>query len=196
LLKEFHRLSSSDSGTNKLAERPHQFRDRKVTKNQSILVPRVSSERREYVPIGFIGPEYIATDSSQVIYDAEPYLFGVISSRMHMSWLRAVGGKLEDRLRYSKNIVYNNFPFPDITDDQKKTITNQVYNILDERERYPEKTMAELYDPEKMPESLRDAHQYLDEVIDKIYRSKSFKDDNERLEHLFTLYEEMVKKEK
>jgi hypothetical protein len=112
-----------------------------------------------------------------------------------MVWVRAVGGKLKTDYRYSKNVVYNTFPFPAITEEQKKIITHQVHNILDEREKHSEKTMAELYDPEKMPDGLRDAHYLLDEVIDKIYRQKPFENDEERLAHLFTLYESMIRKE-
>jgi hypothetical protein len=111
-------------------------------------------------------------------------------------WVRAVGGKLEDRLRYSKNVIYNTFPFPKITEQQKEVITKQVYNILDEREKYPGKTLAELYDTKKMPYNLKQAHEFLDEVIDRIYRVKPFENDEERLAHLFKLYEEMVEKEK
>lgn len=193
---KIHRLSSDDKGTNKLARRSHQFRDRNVTKQISIIIPSVSSERREYIPIGFVDKNTIVTNSAQVIYDSEPYVFGIITSRMHMVWVRAVSGRLKTDLRYSAEISYNTFPLPKLTQTQKDQIENNVRNILDERERYPEKTMAELYNPDKMPDGLREAHQYLDELVDKIYRQKPFENDEERLAHLFRLYEEMINRDK
>lgn len=181
----------------KLAETPHLFAQ--ITQNMScdnIVIPRVSSEKRNIIPIGIIKKGNIITDSLYVLPLQELYLFGVLNSRMHMIWVRYIGGKLETRLSYSKDIVYNNFPFPKITQKQKEIIINQVYNILDEREKYPGKTLAELYDPEKMPHTLKQAHEFLDEVIDRIYRVKPFENDEERLAHLFKLYEEMVEEEK
>jgi hypothetical protein len=106
--------------------------------------------------------------------------------------MNAVGGKLKTDYRYSKNLVYNTFPFPNITEKQKESLATHVYNILEEREKYPEKTMAELYDPDKMPDGLREAHKYLDQAIDQVYRSKPFESDEDRLAHLFKLYEEMI----
>lgn len=191
-----HRLSSKDKGTNKLAIRYFQFRDLKETKYQSLIIPRVSSENRYYIPISFIDSKMIASDSTLVVYDCDLNIFGVISSKMHMVWVRAVGGKLKTDYRYSKNVIYNTFPFPKINEQQKTVIANQVYNILDERAKYPGKTLADLYDVEKMPHSLKQTHEFLDEVIDKIYRVKSFENDEERLTHLFKLYEEMIEKEK
>lgn len=184
------RLNSSRP---KLAEIPHLFAQITQPENINyILIPRHSSENREYVPMGFFASAEIAHDSCLIVPANDLYLFGVLTSRMHMAWLRAVGGKLETRLRYSKDIVYNTFPFPKITPQQKEAITGHVYNILEERERHPNKTMAELYDPDKMPEGLRQAHQYLDTAIDQIYRNKPFESDEERLAHLFKLYEEMI----
>ena len=115
---------------------------------------------------------------------------------MHTVWLKAVGGKLETRLRYSKEVVYNNFPFPDITAQQKDQINIYVFEIIDEREKYPEKTLAEMYDPEKMPLGLKKAHEFLDEVIERIYQKKPFESDEERLTCLFEHYERMIKAEK
>ena len=189
-----HRLASKDKGTNKLSLRPHQFRDRNV--GNSIIIPRVSSERREYIPIGFLDKNSIISDSALAIYEAEPWIFAVLTSKIHMLWVRAVGGRLKTDLRYSAEICYNTFPFPDISEKQKQSLTNYVYNILAERERHSEKTMAELYKPNKMPAGLKKAHQELDFAIELCYRSKPFTSDEERLEHLFKLYEEMVNNEK
>ncbi len=161
----------------------------------NIVVPRVSSERREYVPIGFADKNQVISDSCQIVPATETYVFGILTSRMHMVWLRAVGGKMKTDYRYSKNIVYNTFPFPDITPKQKESLEVHVRNILNERERYPEKTMADLYDPDKMPDGLREAHKYLDLAIDQIYRSKPFESDEDRLAHLFKLYEGMIARE-
>lgn len=187
-----HRLNSKDKGTNKLAQRSHQFRDRNETKTFSIIIPRVSSERREYIPCGFLDNTAIISDSALAIYDAEPWVFGVVTSRMHMVWVRAVAGKLETRLRYSAELCYNTFPFPDISDKQKKIIEVYVNNVLQEREKHSDKTMAELYDPDKMPQGLRDAHHSLDLAIEKCYRSAPFENDEKRLEHLFKRYEIMT----
>src|SRR5690606_7476630 len=118
-----HRIKSKDKGTNKLAERAHQFRDRNVPQDSQIIIPSVSSERREYVPIGFLYSDAIISNSAQAIYDAPPWLLGVLTSRMHMTWIKAVGGKLENRYRYSKDIIYNNFPFPPISERRKQEIT-------------------------------------------------------------------------
>ena len=112
-----------------------------------------------------------------------------------MVWVRAVGGKLKTDIRYSSALCYNTFPFPNITEKQKESLTTHVYNILEEREKYPEKTMADLYDPDKMPSGLQEAHKYLDSAIDQIYRSKPFESDEDRLAHLFKLYEEMITSE-
>ncbi len=190
------RLNAEDVCIQKLASRPHQFRDIKESNSHSIIVPVVSSERREYIPCGFLDREYIITNSAQAIYDAEPWVFGVVTSRMHMVWVRAVAGRLKTDYRYSAELCYNTFPFPDITDKQKKNIEYYVNNILAEREKHSDKTMAELYDPDKMPQGLREAHHSLDIAIEKCYRSTPFESDEKRLEHLFKLYEIMTNPDK
>lgn len=187
-----HRLKSKDSGTNKLAEKSHQFRDRKTCTNVAIIVPSVSSERREYIPIGFLDSNSIVTNSAQVIYDPEPWIFGVITSKIHMAWVRAVGGRLKTDYRYSKKICYNTFPFPKISEQKKSVITQCVFKILEEREKNSEKSLAYLYDPDKMPIGLRKAHEELDSVIDRCYSKRNFNSDEERLECLFDLYEKMI----
>lgn len=188
-----NRASSKDPSYNILADRPHQFRDLKETKTNSILIPIVSSENREYIPISIVNHEVIIPNSAQVIYDVEIWVFGIVSSLMHMVWMRTVAGKLEERYRYSKNVVYNTFPFPNISQKQKDEITELVFAILDEREKHSQKTLAQLYDPDKMPEGLRKAHHALDIAIEKCYRTKPFESDEERLEYLFKMYEEMTK---
>jgi hypothetical protein len=190
-----HRLNSKDKGTQKLASRSHQFRDLNESKKLSIIVPSVSSERRKYIPCGFIQNDEVISNSAQAIYDPEPWVIGVITSYIHMLWIRAVGGKLETRIRYSKDVCYNTFPFPNISEKQKEMLIEHTFNILEEREKHSEKTLAELYDPDKMPEGLKKAHHELDLAIERCYRNKPFESDEERLEYLFRLYEEMIKKE-
>lgn len=179
-----------------LIKKPFQFRYIHEAKNNLIILPRVSSERRKYIPFGFLSKDYIVSDSAQVIYDPEPYILGVIMSLMHMSWVKKTGGYLGTSIRYSSAPCYNTFPFPDISQKQKDTITELVFNILDEREKHSEKTLAQLYDPDKMPAGLREAHHRLDLAIEQCYRKKPFESDEERLEYLFKMYEKMVGDEK
>ena len=187
-----HRADSKDKGTNKLAQRSHQFRDTNEAVAYQIIIPSVSSERREYIPCGFLNKDTIISNSAQVIYDPELWVFGVVTSRMHMVWVRAVAGRLKTDYRYSAELCYNTFPFPDITDKQKQIIEMHVNNILAEREKHSDKTMAELYDPDKMPQGLREAHHSLDLAIEKCYRQAPFESDEKRLEHLFKRYEIMT----
>lgn len=186
------RNSSTEKSTRAMADFPHRYYFLAHKETNSIIIPRTSSENRDYIPMGFLDNKTIISDAAQVIYNAEPYIFAILNSRMHMTWVRAVGGRLKTDLRYSSALCYNTFPFPDITAKQKESLTTHVYNILEEREKYPEKTMADLYDPDKMPDGLRDAHHYLDLAVDQIYRSRPFESDEDRLTHLFKLYEEMI----
>lgn len=178
-----------------LVDRPHQFRYRKVAQKLSIAIPCTSTERREYLPMDIFNSDCILDNSVQALYDPEIYIFGLIASRMHMTWCRAVAGQLETRIRYSAVIVYNNFPVPTLSENLKHSIEKQVFAVLDARENHPEKTLSDMYDPEKMPDDLRLAHQELDDAVDKLYRKKPFANDEERLAYLFSLYEEMVDKE-
>jgi type I restriction-modification system DNA methylase subunit len=191
---ESHRLNSKDAGTNKLAQRSHQFRDRNTAKENQLIVPSVSSESRQYIPCGYLDFNVVISNSAQVVYDAEPYMFAIINSRMHMVWVRNVGGKLKTDYRYSKNICYNTFPFPEISQKQKEQLNLHVFEVLEEREKHSGKTMAQLYDPNKMPKGLKEAHHQLDLAIERCYRLKPFESDTERLEYLFREYEKMIDK--
>ena len=188
------RLNSSRP---QLAEIPHLFAQITQPPNSDfIFIPRHSSEEREYIPLGFFDSQKKASDSALIIGTSQPWLFGILHSKMHMVWVDAVGGKLETRYRYSAKLCYNTFPFPDISEKQKLTINEYVFAILDERAKYPEKTMAWLYNPETMPKELKQAHQNLDRAIEEIYRmGNPFTSDAERLEHLFKRYDEMTKKD-
>lgn len=186
------RLATKDKCIQKLATRPHQFRDMREAKTFSIIVPVVSSERRKYIPIGFLTKDVIISNSAQAVYDAEPWIFGVLTSQMHMVWVRAVGGRLKTDYRYSAELCYNTFPFPKISEQQKKRIELCVNEILRARAKHSEQTMAELYDPDKMPEDLLKAHQSLDAVIEACYKKRPFDNDEQRLAHLFKMYEMMT----
>ncbi len=187
------RSKSTEKSTRELAKNPNHFYFFSHLNSDSILVPRHSSERRIYIPIGLFDSNTIIADSALAIYNAKPWIFGVISSKMHMTWVRAVGGKLKTDYRYSGKLCYNTFPFPDVSLKEKEKINLHVLSVLEEREKHPEKTMAQLYDPDKMPAGLRQAHKELDEAIERCYRLKPFENDTERLEYLFKEYEKMVK---
>lgn len=158
-----------------------------------VIVPTISSERRKYFPCGILTSETVISNTAQAIYDFEPYIFGILSSTMMKLWVEAVGGKFENRYIFSSTLCYNTFPFPDITLKQKENLNLYVFAILDERAKHPEKTMAQLYDPDKMPKSLKLAHEELDRAVEQCYRLQPFTSDTERLEYLFKLYEEMTK---
>jgi len=177
------------------AHRPHQFCMVNTAKNTQIVLPRVSSVRREYIPMAFLEKSNIISDAAQVILDAEPYLFGVLNSKIHMAWVRSLAGKLKNDFRYSAGICWYSFPFPKISNKRNQEITQCVFRILEEREKNSDKTLAQLYDPDKMPEDLREAHRQNDLAIERCYRSKPFESDEERLEYLFKLYEKMIAEE-
>ncbi|MDN5128686.1 N-6 DNA methylase [Aliarcobacter butzleri] len=186
------RKSSKAQSTVKRANIPHKYESISYNHSISIVIPRVSSERRKYIPIGYVDEDTVVLDSAQAIYNAEPWIFGVLNSFIHNLWMRTVGGKLKLDYRYSSVLCYNTFPFPDISQKQKDEITELVFAILDEREKHSQKTLAQLYDPDKMPEGLKKAHHNLDIAIEQCYRSKPFESDEERLEYLFKMYEEMT----
>jgi type I restriction-modification system DNA methylase subunit len=189
------RVSSKAKTTNGYSSIPHKFAQRAHKDVGAIIIPAVSSERRDYIPIGFMNENTIISNRAFVIYSHVPEVFGIISSRLHMVWVRAVAGRLETRINYSSGICYNTFPFPSISAQRKNEITQSVFRILEERERHSDKTLAELYDPDKMPEGLREAHLQNDIIIEKCYRSAPFNSDEERLEYLFKLYEKMIAEE-
>lgn len=181
----------------RLAERPHQFREHYHISERSkekILVPRVSSERREYIPIGYVDKDTIISDSAFAVYDAEKWLFALLTSKMHNLWVRAVGGRLKTDIRYSATLCYNTFPFPKLTEAQKKELSILADNIITVREENYFLTLGEMYNPETMPEDLRKAHHQLGLAVERIYRPEPFASDEERLAHLFKLYAKMTKK--
>ncbi len=191
------RMESKKGATNKDAQRPYQFSEiRYIEGTASIIVPRHSSENRDYIPIGYFekDEQVVIPDSAFAVYNAELWLFGVLTSKMHNIWVRAVGGALETRIRYSATLCYNTFPFPKISAEQKEELTALAREVLGVRAEHIEMTLGEMYNPETMPVDLRLAHQALDAAIERCYRPEPFLSDEERLEYLFKLYERMTKK--
>ncbi len=182
------RLTSTDKGIKNLT--PTQFRE---TNNPEtcLVIPVVSSENRKYIPFGFIDKETISTNGNLIMPDAEIYHFGVLTSKMHMTWLKYTCGRLKSDFRYSKDIVYNNYPWPkEINNKNKKTIELKAQKVLDIREEFSESSLADLYDPLTMPPKLAKAHNELDKAVDLSYRPNVFKNDLNRIEYLFDLYEQ------
>ena len=189
-----YRINSKDKTLHVQAQKPHQMREFFECGEMSLLIPIVSSEGREYIPIGFVPQYTIIPNSAQVVYDANSFLFGVLTSKLHMAWAKYNAGRLDNRIRYSIFLCYNTFPFPKISAEKKKEIEEAAENVLITREYYPEKTLAELYDPDKMPKDLRDAHAKLDDIVESCYPGYPFASDEARLECLFKLYEKMTAK--
>jgi len=186
------RQESPKESTRRDAAYPHRFSEPRHEEAASIVVPRHTSERRLYIPFGYLGAENIVSDSASAIYHAKPWIFAVVSSQMHMVWVRAVAGRLEERIRYSNTICYNNFPFPEINAKQRQTLNEAAEDVLVTREKHFPATIATLYDPDIMPADLLAAHSALDAAVEQCYRAKPFNSDEERLEYLFTLYEKMT----
>ena len=186
------RLESTFAPTRELAKYPTLFRD---TQNPEsfIVIPATTSENRRYIPFGFFDKNYIPLNSVYIIPNGDLFLFGVISSIIHMDWVRYVAGRLKSDYRYSKDIVYNNFPFPqEITDKQREQIETLAQTILDARTQFPDSSLADLYNPLTMPPKLLKAHEALDKAVDKLYRKEGFKSETERVAHLFELNKQLT----
>ena len=199
LVKEF-RQSSPKKQTQDSAERAMEFQEIRHNDNDYLLIPRVSSENRRYIPIGFIDGQIISSDAVQIIPNATLYEFGILTSNVHMAWMRTVAGRLEMRYRYSAKIVYNNFPWPEVTDEQKEKISKTAKAILDARALYPDSSLADLYDELTMPKELRRAHQANDKAVMEAYdmtkivdRKKTWLTESETVARLFEMYEEITK---
>ncbi len=188
------RSKSTDASGKKLAEKAHQFRERHSSKSHTIVLARTSSETREYLPTGLANPHWIFSSETFALYDAPIYTLALISSTVHLAWIKVVCGQLETRIRYSNTLGWNTFPVPKLTQKNKDDLAQCAENILLAREAHFPATIAELYDPENMPENLRAAHDANDEVLERIYIGRRFKNDTERLEHLFALYTDMTTK--
>lgn len=187
-----HRLRSSRQATVNLAETPHRFGEVRHKEKRALLVPKVSSERRIYIPIGFVEKGTIITDLAFAIYDPSDHLFGLLESKMHMAWVKAVAGRLKTDYRYSSAICYNTFPAPRLNNEQKAQLSKLSFEILDIRDDHVGETLAQLYDPDKMPSDLLKAHKELDEFVDSCYRKAPFERDADRLAVLLKKYHNLA----
>jgi type I restriction-modification system DNA methylase subunit len=188
------RLSSKKIQTRESAALPSLFQEIRQPKTDYIIVPRISSERRKYIPLGFISPDIISNDAVLMIPSGTLYHFGILTSSVHMAWLRAVGGRLKNDYRYSKDIVYNNFPWPVATEEQKNIVATQAQDVLDKRLLFPDSNLATLYDPLLMPPELLKAHNDLDRAVMKLYgvKERTSQSESAVVAKLMELYQSMV----
>ena len=186
-IRKIRSISKAPS-TQQDAEIPHKFSQIQHEPCRALVVPKVTTSRRNYLPIDFVDNDTVISDLMFAIYNPENYLFGILSSTIHIVWLKTVSGRFRDGYRYSSTLCYNSFIFPTINSNQKKEIENCVFSILEQREKFSEKNLYELYNPDLMPESLKIAHNKLDLTVEKCYRNEIFKDDEDRLKFLFKLY--------
>ncbi len=186
------RLASSDKGANEMAKRAHQMREMRIGEEWTIVAPRTSSENRPYLPSGLIDSRSTVTSEAFALYDAPLWNLAVVASRLHLVWIGTICGKLKTDFRYSNTLGWNTFPVPTLTEKNKADLTRCAEDILLAREHHFPATIADLYAPEKMPADLRAAHERNDEVLERIYIGRRFKNDTERLEKLFDLYTRMT----
>lgn len=186
------RRESDAATTVDYAEHPNRFKQIAYKPTESIMVPSISSGRRQYVPIGYLGPDAVISSKGFAVYDAEPWVFSLLTSMMHMVWVNAVSGRMRSDYQYGAYIVYNNFPVPPLSDVVKERLTLSALRVLDVREYHCEKTLAELYDPDLMPADLRTAHAEVDALVDSIYSKRGYETDEQRLSDLFAMYEVMT----
>ena len=184
------RLQSPTASVRDYARFPTLFTQDRQPDTDYLAIPEVSSETRDYIPIAMLPPSVVASNKLQIIPGAPMHYFGLLTSAMHMAWMRTVAGRLESRFSYAP-AVYNSFPWPDMTDAQQSRIEDLSQAILDARAGFPDSPLDALYDRDTMPPALRRAHRALDRVVDRLYRRKGFASERERVEHLFMLYEKM-----
>ena len=185
-----YRDASKSAPTRKLAATPTLYHVNVIPTASFLVIPEVSSERREYAPIGWLEPPVIPSNLVRILENASLVDFALLTSAMHMAWLRHVGGRLKSDYRYSIGLVYNTFPTPPEGADMSK-LAPLAQAVLDARAAHPGATLADLYDPDLMPPNLRRAHQALDRAVDRLYRRSGFASERERVEHLFGVYEKM-----
>ena len=176
----------------KLADTPYLFGEIRQPDTQMLVVPKVSSERRRYIPIAFVQPDTIINGSALIIPDATLYHFGILTSNVHMVWMRVVAGRLETRYQYSGSNVYNNFPWPSVSADLKAEIECTAQAIIDARAKYPASSLFAQYDELYMPVELRRAHQANDRAVMKAYGLPVTTSESDTVAHLFNLYEELT----
>ena len=191
-VKESRLAAVKDATAQKLAEYPHRFREQTVAKFFSLIVPRVSSENRPYLPVGILRPECIIQEKAFALYDEPLWNMALIASRLHWVWIGTVCARMRTDFSYSNTLGWNTFPLPSLTDQNKSDLTRCAEDILLAREEHFPATIADLYNPENMPDDLREAHERNDEVLERIYIGRRFRNDTERLEKLFELYTKMI----
>lgn len=190
------RLSSRNKGANAMANRAHQFREMNTALRLTVLIPAISSENRPFLPVGIIDKSKRVTNKNFALYDAPLWNMALIASRLHWVWIGTVCSRLGFGFSYSNTLGWNTFPVPELTEQNKADLTKAAENILLAREAHFPATIADLYDPEEMPEDLRRAHDRNDEILERIYIGRRFRNDTERLEKLFEMYTTMTKKQK
>ena len=191
------REESSREATKKLAEYPTLFGEIRQPKTEYIGIPLNTSGNRIYIPFGYFPKDFISNNTMSVVAKSSLFHFGVLASIMHMSWIKYICGRIKSDYRYSNELVYNNYPFPkNVSEKQKKAVEEKAQNVLNIRSQFSDCSLADLYDPLSMPPNLKKAHQELDKAVDNCYGSKLFKNDKERIEFLFGLYEEYLNTQK
>ncbi len=190
------RAKAQSAPTRQKSSTPHKFGSIRYNQKPSLVIPRTSSEGRDYIPMSLISADTIVLESAQFIEDAPLWLFALLNSKIHMAWIRTVCGQLETRIRYSSTLGYNTFPVPPLTPEFKQRLEDSAKEILFARENHTEKTLAQMYDPACMPADLREAHRANDLLVDSIYQPQPFENDEQRLTKLFELYEQMTKEKK
>lgn len=189
---EGKRAESIKAATKVLARVPYRFGEVRYKATESIIMPKVSSVRRAYIPVGYLDADTIINASAFGVYDAEPWVLALLTSRTHVAWTGAVGGRMREDYQYSNTIVYNNFPVPHLSDAMKEQLAVAALRVLDVREYHCEKTLGQLYDPDLMPDDLRQAHAEVDTLVDSIYSKRGYETDEQRLSDLFAMYEAMT----
>jgi hypothetical protein len=186
------RIGSTDEGAQAMASRAHQFREMNEGIVNTIVVPAISSEKREFITADYVSSQTVISNRCYGLFDAPLWALALISSKMHLVWVATVCGRLELRYSYTNTLGWNTFPVPMLTEQNKADLTRCAENILLAREAHFPATIADLYDPDKMPENLRHAHEQNDEVLERIYIGRRFRNDTERLEKLFEMYTKMT----
>ena len=184
-----YRHKSKRKSTLEIADYPERYNVCVIPDRPFLVIPKVSSERRDYIPIGWLQPPVIPSDLVFVLLDATLWHFGILTSAMHMAWTRQIGGRLKSDYRYSIGLVYNTFPWPEAKAAERRRIEALAQAVLEARAKFPGATLAALYDPDLMKPALRRAHAALDRAVDRLYRPAPFASERERVEHLFALYE-------
>jgi len=190
------RLSSKSEGTRKIADTPRRFHVENMPDSHYILIPAHSSENRVYIPIGFMSKDVIASNACLILPNTTLYHFGILTSNVHMAWVRTVCGRLKSDYRYSSGIIYNNFPWPEPNEKQRQAIETAAQAVLDARARFPGESLAALYDPTLMPPELAKAHKALDNTVKNAYGNKGFASEAERVADLMERYRKLSGQDK